>query len=428
MNPVIVIPSYWALTDRVGDVGEIGTYDHVTPVDKPVPELETCLSSLDGVRGVLRVIILLVSPLECEESARARVEGICRTHPHLNPLIVGREEARVIIRAVARIAPTMPDAAVSLRGYGAIRNMGLAVAAALGHDVVVFLDDDEVTLDEDFLINAVYGLGLKNRQGLPIAAKSGYFLDRDDSPYADVEEPRWRDAPWSKRADFNKLMERMLSGTRISRATYVCGGCFALSADVFCRVGFDPTITRGEDLDYLFNLRMHGYDVWFDNEWRVRHMPPEMPSRAARFLQDVYRWTYERRKLELTNATIGLRKVSAESLEPYPASWVSSEVDKRITSTALRRFIAGPERGAYLRILLHGIREARAWAEGVADRYLAFQTYWPRVMDALWDNRTLARMVTETGTARLGSSAGTLGRQRTVPGAPPPLDEPAESS
>ena len=425
MNPVIVIPSYWALTDRIGDVGEVGTYDHVTPVDKPVPELETCLSSLDAVRGVLRVVILLVAPSSCEASARARIEGICRTHPHLNPLIVGTDEARVIARAVARIAPTMPDDAISLRGYGAIRNMGLAVAAVLGHDIVVFLDDDEVALDEDFLIDAVYGLGLKNRQGLPISAKSGFFLDRQDSAYADVVKPRWRDAPWSKRAGFNELMEQMQAGTRICRSNYICGGCFALTAEVFCKVGFDSTITRGEDLDYLFDLRMNGFDVWFDNQWYVRHMPPEMPSRAARFLQDVYRWTYERKKLEVTNATIGLRKVSSASLEPYPADWVSDEVDRRIVRTALRRVIAGPERKAYLRILARGIAEAHAWAEGVSSRYLVFQTYWPRVMDALWQNTTLARMVSETGTARLGTMR-TGGRYRAIPGGAPPLDEPGE--
>ena len=51
MNPVIVIPSYWAESDRPVGVGEADVYDHVTPVNKPVPELETCLSSLDKVRG-----------------------------------------------------------------------------------------------------------------------------------------------------------------------------------------------------------------------------------------------------------------------------------------------------------------------------------------------------------------------------------------
>lgn len=76
-------------------------------------------------------------------------------------------------------------------------------------------------------------------------------------------------------------MKKALSGTRISRSNYVCGGLMALHARAFTRVAFDPFITRGEDLDYLFNMRMFGYDVWFDNEWTVRHLPPESSAHRA---------------------------------------------------------------------------------------------------------------------------------------------------
>ncbi len=409
MNPVIVIPSYWARHDYLPEVGEVGVYDHATPVDKPMPELETCLASLDKVRGVLRTVVLLVAPPECEESARARVEGICRMHPNLNPLIIGSPEARLVTDVVYGLAPTMPGEAVALRGYGAIRNMGLAVAAVLGHDVVVFLDDDEVALDENFLIDAVYGLGLSNRQGIPILAKTGHFIDREGSPYANVGSPRWSERRWSKRRAFNALMQRLLDGPRIMRTSYLCGGCFAVTAQAFTRVGFDSVITRGEDLDYLFDLRMYGIDVWFDNQWLVRHMPPEVPSHAARFLQDVYRWTYERRKLAVTNATIGMRPVTPESLMPYPAQWVSDEVDSRIATTALRRAIVGPERLEYLRIYLFGRRQARVWAEGVESRYLKFQTYWPQVMATIWDFQELAQRLVRLGTARLRASASQRG-------------------
>ena len=74
MNPVIVIPSYWTDADWLPAMGEIGSYDHATHVTKPMPELELCLSSLEQVRGVLRVVVLLVADRRCEEAARARVE------------------------------------------------------------------------------------------------------------------------------------------------------------------------------------------------------------------------------------------------------------------------------------------------------------------------------------------------------------------
>ncbi|MDO4806397.1 MAG: glycosyltransferase [Coriobacteriales bacterium] len=401
MNPVIVIPTYWAESDKSSGLGEVGTYDHATPIAKPVPELETCLSSLEQVRGVLRVIVLLVAPPTCADAARARVNGICSAHPDLNPLIIGNREAKVVENAIHVVAPKMEGETVSLRGYGAIRNMGLVVAAILGHDVVVFMDDDEVALDENFLVDAVYGLGLLTRQDLPVSAKSGYFFDRNDSCYADEFNVRWYDRFWTKKAEFNDWMERAQQSTRISRSNYVCGGCFALYADAFCHVAFDPYITRGEDMDYLFNLRMNGLDVWFDNQWAVRHLPPKTPSHASRFLQDVYRWTYEVEKLDVANHRIGLRRITPDSLEPYPSSWITPQIHKRIFFTSLLRSIAGPERSEYFHIWLRSRIEAKAWARRMSQSYLSFQTYWPGMMSALWLNASLANALVDSGTPYL---------------------------
>jgi glycosyltransferase involved in cell wall biosynthesis len=401
VNPVIVIPTYWAENDNPAVIGEVGTYDHATPIAKPVPELETCLGSLEQVRGVLRVVVLLVSPPSCADAARARVNGICLAHPNLNPLIIGNREAKIIENAIHVVAPKMEGETVSLRGYGAIRNMGLVVAAILGHDVVVFMDDDEVALDENFLVDAVYGLGLLTRQDLPVSAKSGYFFDRNDSCYADELNVPWCDRFWTKKKEFNDWMERAQQSTRISRSNYVCGGCFAIYADAFCHVAFDPYITRGEDMDYLFNLRMNGLDVWFDNQWAVRHMPPKTPSHAARFLQDVYRWTYEVEKLDVANHRIGLRRITSDSLEPYPSSWITQQIHKRIFLTSLLRAVAGPERSEYFHIWLRARSEARVWAKRMSESYLSFQTYWPGMMSALWCNSPLANAIVGSGTPRL---------------------------
>ena len=68
-----------------------------------------------------------------------------------------------------------------------ISGMGLAVASVFGHDCVVFLDDDEVALDEDYLVRAVYGLDTLTRQNLRILAKTGFYINYADSPYADMD-------------------------------------------------------------------------------------------------------------------------------------------------------------------------------------------------------------------------------------------------
>ena len=406
MNPAIVIPSYWAEGDQPGALGERGVYDYTTPIDKPLPELESCLTSLDGVRGVIRVIVLVVAPPECEESARARVESICRAHPLLSTLVIGAREASHIERAVGRMAHHVTGETVSLRGYGAIKNMGLAVAAVFGHDVVVFLDDDEVVLDEDFLINAVFGLGSLTRQNLRILAKSGFFIDALDSPYAEPSE-EWSEKYWSKAADFNWVMERaQTAGSRITRSNHLCGGCCALHAAAFSRLPFDPYITRGEDLDYVLNLRAFGMDAWFDNAWFVRAQPPEeMAPTPSIFMQDVHRWLYEYRKLDAINARRDLRTITAESLMPYPGNWLSSGVRRRVFQTALRRLVTGPDRLAYLRILTRGRYDADRFALSASTRYLSFAMVWPGIMTALWEDEVIQGAIRKTGEVRPLSAA-----------------------
>ena len=391
MNPVIVIPSYWARNECDARTTEPGVYDHATPLDAPEPELARCLDSLDEVRGVTRVVVLLVSNNEDEPAARERVEAICAQHPRLNPFVVSAAESWVVQAALAQISPDLDGDTVSLRGYGAIKNMGLLVAAVLGHDVVVFLDDDEIISSPDFLVDAVYGLGHMTRQDLPVIAKTGYFLNQEDSPYATNVSTAWYDRWWNKRPLFNKWMNRALNTTRISRSNILTGGCFALHAEAFTRVGFDPYITRGEDLDYLLDLRMYGFDVWFDNQWSVTHRPPNTPSRAGRFEQDVYRWIYQREKVRTANGIIGLHQVTAESLMPYPGPWLGDELDGRIAKTAFFRTLFYEEREAYLHILTQGRREAHAYAQSHAQSYLKFQTYWPQVMVELWNDEELAR-------------------------------------
>ncbi len=398
MNPVIVIPSYWDRSARPGPLGERGVYDYTTPIDKPLPELEVCLSSLEHVSGVLRVIVLVVAPQDCEEAARARVNSICRAHADLNPLVIGAREASHVERAVSRMAHHVAGETVSLRGYGAIRNMGLAVAAVLGHDVVVFLDDDEVALGEDYLTKAVWGLGSLTRQNLQVLVKSGFFIDELGSPYAEPSGA-WSEKYWSKAADFNRVMERaQTSASRITRSNHLCGGCCALHAAAFSKAPFDPYITRGEDLDYVLNVRAMGMDVWFDNEWCVQSQPPEeMAGAPSLFMQDVHRWLYEYRKLDAMNARRDLHTITPESLMPYPAPWLSSGVRRRVFRTALRRFLTGPDRLAYLRILVRGRFDADRFARSASSRYLSFAMVWPTIVAALWEDRVIASAILQTG-------------------------------
>ena len=402
VNPAIVIPTYWA-----ADPTDSGSYDHATAIDEPLPELARCLDSLDDVRGVIRVVVLLVARPGVEQAARARVNAIVRDHENLNPLIIGVPEARLIEGRIETACPGLAGETVALRGYGAIRNMGLAACAMLGHDVAVFMDDDEVALSPDYLVDAVYGLGQLTRQDLKILAKTGHFIDANDSHLADVSAPKLWERWWSKRREFNEWMAPALEGIRIRRSNYACGGCMAIHAAAFARVPFDPWITRGEDLDYLLDLRLAGLEMWFDRQWYVRHLPPHTPDDPNRFLQDIYRWFYERAKLAFCSRQPSLSHVSAESLMPYPGKWLSPELDKRVSRTSLARAILGPNRRDYLRIWRHGRTDAKAYADAGASSYTRLLSFWPSVIDELWDDEKLAQAVIESNAAQRSKTRAT---------------------
>ena len=402
MNPTIVIPSYWA--EGSADVHAPGAYDHSTDLRSAAPELNTGLASLEQVRGLCRVIILVVCPPATTDAARTRVEQIAHAHPKIVCTILTNREASRIQERVDQIAPKAPGEPVSLRGYGAIRNMGLAAASVLGHDSVIFLDDDELVLDPDFMQKALYGLGQQTRQGLPILAKSGYFFNREGSPLADTSKADLAHRWWTKRIEFNRWMRKALAGTRISRSNYVCGGCFALHARAYTRVAFDPWITRGEDLDYLFNMRMQGLDVWFDNQWAVKHLPPASEHRAPRFMQNVYRWYYERAKLSYAARQHDLVPVTPASLMPYPGPWFSSELDERVRKTAFARALLTREREGYLHIWRYGRGQAERYANENKSKYIRFQSFWPSIMDGLWNDEGLSKML-EDCTCRIPSNA-----------------------
>ena len=147
-----------------------------------------------------------------------------------------------------------------------------------------------------------------------------------------------------------------------------------------------------------FNLRANGMDAWFDNAWFVRSQPPEeMASVPSMFMQDVHRWLYEYRKLDAMNARRDLRTITPESLMPYPAPWLSAGVRRRVFQTALRRFIKGPNRLAYLRILTKGRYDADKFARAASSRYLSFSMMWPGVVAALWEDPLLQGAIRRTG-------------------------------
>lgn len=396
MNPVIIVPTFISARRRKEGGSVLSTYDHTTPISAP-GELPRLLHSLQKVRGIGQIIILVVSEPSIENQAAEKVQTAAAQYPSLNIAVVGAPELALVQQRMEQLGVGKLSKEIGLAGYGAIRNLGLVLANTLGFDSVVFLDDDEVVDDADFLQSAMYGLGKLTKKGIPILAKTGYYFNSEGT-YLSKSQNKWYNHFWQQGKAFNAMIAKAMRSPRLSRSNHVCGGCLALHKEAFKRLSFDPWIARGEDLDYMLDLRMYGSDIWFDNKWSLRHLPPETESEGTRFRQDIFRWLYEYRKMEYSRTQIDLLQVKPSSLEPYPGPFLEPGIVRRIRTTAFLRSLARPDKKAYRKAAKAATGEATTYAQRNCSKYFEFQFVWPELMARMENDQILS-------TALLSSAA-----------------------
>ncbi len=416
MEPVVIIPTFWtrrrSTRGRSSSATELASiYDHPTPINEDGP-LPACLDSLRRVRGLGRVVVITaVTDPGIAHQAEDHVREILDEFPDIDALVFGPAEMGSLHRRLEQLEfPDMIEG-ITLNGYGAVRNAGLIAAAVLGHEAVVFVDDDEVVIDEDFLETAMYGLGEVLQDGDPLLAKTGFYVD-EHGRWQHHDEAHWADMFWRQQDAFNKALEVIMKPPRIQRARIAFGGILAIHHDMYRAVGFDPWVTRGEDVDYVINVRMHGGDVFIDDQWKIMHLPPEPLSEALKFQQDVYRFVYEQRKIEFAKSQVDLRQVTPKSMAPYPGDFIDSSVGWRAFVTGMLRAVARPEKKRYFQAARNAVRDAADYARESCQYYFEFQRRWPMMMERLWDDVALKTLF--TGERRLDRTAIT-GRFPVIP-------------
>ncbi|MCL2883444.1 MAG: hypothetical protein FWF30_03120 [Coriobacteriia bacterium] len=362
------------------DGGVVGTYDHVTPLTHN-GELPRCLSSLKAQGLGTPVIILVSAPKEVAEQASAKIHRLAAPFAADFPIqVIDAQTTSQLQGRMRELGFTQMLEGVTLRGYGAIRNVGLLVAALRGFTELVFIDDDEIVTTPGFLDDALYGLGKLSPKGVPILVKSGYFT-AEHGGWKSSQKKSWYNRFWTQGELFNKWMSKAMSSARLSLSNVLNGGCMAIHREAFKRIAFDAWISRGEDLDYLLNVLMYGGRVWFDNSWSLRHAPPTVRTEGQRFRQDIFRWAYEHRKLEFSRSQIDLLQIQPHALDPYPGSFLERSVNTRAFATALLRTLGRPrDRQGYLKAAIAATREAQDYAVANCSRYFDFQRCWPKMM------------------------------------------------
>ena len=395
MNPVVIIPTFISAKRRRNEVkGIVSNYDHMTNINEE-GNLDRCLSSLEGKEGVGLIMVMVAADRSIDLEAVKKVRDITKRHPDLNIIVIGPSELSIVRERMEELSIEQVTQQICLRGYGAIRNLSLIISGAMGFDAVVFLDENEIVDDPEFMRKALYGLGKLTKQGIPILAKTGYYIN-DQGSYFSKWEDKWYNRFWQQGKAFNAWIGAAMNGPRLSRSNHVCGGCLAIHKEAFKRLAFDPWIPRGEDLDYMLDLHMYGSDIWFDNKWQLRKLPPPSRHEGTRFRQDIFRWLYEYNKLEYSHSLIDLQKVTAASLEPYPGPLLQRGLRRRIMITAFLRSLVRPDKKAYRRAAKEARGEATKYAQDNCVNYFEFQQVWPQIMDRMESDSALATALVQS--------------------------------
>jgi hypothetical protein len=395
MNILIVIPTYWTWPDHRAS-GPVGTfYDHPTPVDgeSTLSRLLQSLTALEGSEFGVLILTAAVHP-HLEEATASVVEGLIAPFRSFYPIAQATEaDAALIRRRHPRLA-----AHVQMRGYAGVRNLQLLLSHALGADLVIALDDDEV-VKPDYLRVATEWVG-REVEGKIVLGLAGFYLDAGGEVMVS-EGPPTGNIYLDKPAIMNEGTRALQAAPdRLVPTPVVFGGNMVFHRDLFTQVGFDPGITRGEDIDYLINARLAGFSFWLDKELVITHLPPHQYNLSpyVKMAEDVRRFIYEQEKLRLALKHNAF-PLTPVDLTPYPGRFLNDDAMNQ--ARAALETIATPELEQAYGTPSQIITQAQAHARQIAPNYFDFAQSWPRLMDAvagddvLYD-RLAARLLLDT--------------------------------
>jgi glycosyltransferase involved in cell wall biosynthesis len=332
MKTTVVIPTYWGREGKIGYKEGDAIYDHPTPLDeegtlKRVIESTRILHPKDFEL----VIVGVATTPDIEPEVEEKIKDIVQdTKTQVPVFVFSYSELKNLVGFLNSSGKTEFADLLQLKGYSNVRNLCLMIPQLLGSETVILIDDDETFEDPDFIKKAREFLK-EEFDGEKVYAKAGYYLTPQGGYIVKMEIQPWM-TYWNKIGWMNLAFEKLI-GTqpRLKKTPFVFGGNMVICKEIFTKVPFDPGITRGEDIDYLMNAEMFGYDFYLDNQLSIKHDPPTKPHPEWRKLrEDIYRFVFTRKKLRLHKPHSGMRKVDPEMFDPYPGNFLKDDLDELI--------------------------------------------------------------------------------------------------
>lgn len=263
---------------------------------------------------------------------------------------------------------------IDLKGFANIRNTGLLLAQALSMDVVIFIDNDEVVEDPNYLRVACEHLN-QRWNGKLVRGKGGFYINWDGGIILPPQRPWWK-ILWDKTNWMNRVWKNILSSKeRLVASPVILGGNLVLHRHLFLSVPFDPYIPRGEDTDYLINASQLGFCVLFDKQLRIKHLPPE---RTVVYYQEELKWDIERFLYERQKTKAGL----GINLDPYPGYFLRWTLYPRaiLTSFFLSLDYLGRNEWKRAKECLTNVKMIFQKREEGLLNYLKFRRNWETMM------------------------------------------------
>lgn len=400
MKTAMVIPTYWGREKTIGHKEGDAVYDHPTPLDGK-GTLQRAIESTDILRQKdfdLVILAVATSP-DIEPEVEQKVKKIVQeAKTGITTFVFSYSELKSVVGFLNSQGEKGFASLFQLRGYSNVRNLCLAIPHLLGSDVVILIDDDEIFQDPDFMKKA--GEHLRQEfEGEKIYAKAGYYLTPQGGYIIKREILPWM-IYWNKIEWMNQAFEKYIGAQpRLKKTPFVFGGNMVICKEIFTRIPFDPGITRGEDIDYLMNARMLGYDFYLDNQLSIKHDPPPKPHPEWRKLrEDIYRFTFSRRKLQLQKPVSGMRKLTPETFDPYPGNFLKEDLDKLIFRSNLMlgtRYLAEGDVTGYEECMRNVyLSRTDAIPEfDPFDRFLDLQKRWEKLMRCFAGERTRSEIL-----------------------------------
>lgn len=328
----MVIPSYWGRKKDEGWRKTDTVYDHPTPLDEDgtLGRLLKSLSILENKDFTL-VILGVSTAKDIQKDVESKISSILKeTETEVSTLLFSYSHLAKIHQYLIDNDKEKFNFLLQLDGYSNVRNLCIFLPHLLGSDVAVLIDDDEIFEDSRFMDKAREFIG-KEKDGDKILAVAGYYINPDNDFLINKEIEPWM-THWDKIDCMNRAFKEIIAkNPRLKETPFVFGGNMIAHRDLFTIVPFDPSITRGEDIDFLINARMFGFKFFLDNQLSIKHdAPPKTHPMWQRTREDILRFMFEKSKLETQEPLPDMVRIRAEDLDPYPGEFLKGDLEERI--------------------------------------------------------------------------------------------------